>query len=85
MFGKEPAVILGLVGAAIALGVGFGLPVTPAQVGLIMAFISAVLAVITRWQVVSIGVANEQIKTAIKAPSDTTVAEVVAITKEKQG
>jgi hypothetical protein len=51
MFGREPAVILGLVGAVIALGVGFGLNVTPEQTGLILAATSAVLAFVTRSQV----------------------------------
>lgn len=45
---KEPAIWLGAVGAAIALGVSFGLPVSAEQVGFIMAFVSAVLALVTR-------------------------------------
>lgn len=48
-------------------------------IGLVLAFVSTTLL---RSQTVSTQVANDQIKTAIKAPSDTTVAEVVAITKE---
>lgn len=48
IFGREPALILGLVGAVIALAVGFGLNVTPEQTGLILAATSAVLAVVTR-------------------------------------
>lgn len=51
MFGREPAVILGLVGALIALAVGFGLDVSAEQTGLIMAAVSAVLAFVTRSQV----------------------------------
>lgn len=54
MFGREPAVILGAISAAIALGVGFGLNVTPEQVGLISAFASAVLAIVTRSQVIPV-------------------------------
>lgn len=50
-FKREPALWLGLVGALIAVGVGFGLKVTAEQVGLIMAGVSAVLAFITRSQV----------------------------------
>ena len=51
LWNREPAVILGAVNALIALGVGFGLKLTPEQVGLILAATSAVLAVITRSQV----------------------------------
>lgn len=45
---NEPALALGVVQAVIALAVGFGLPVTPEQVGLIVAFTAAVLSWVTR-------------------------------------
>lgn len=48
---KEPALIIGFVGAVIALGVAFGLPVSAEQVGYIMAFVSAASAFVTRSQV----------------------------------
>ncbi len=48
---REPAVILSLVSALVAVGVGFGLDVTPEQVGLIMAAVSAVIGFATRSQV----------------------------------
>lgn len=51
IFGREPALIIGFVNALIAVAVGFGLDVTPEQVGLINAAVAAVLAVITRSQV----------------------------------
>ena len=52
MFGREPAAILGVVNAAIALGLGLGLfDLTTEQVGLISAFVAAVFAVIVRQQV----------------------------------
>lgn len=82
MLGREPAVILGLVGAAIALGVGFGLPVTPAQIGLIMAFVSAVIAFVTRSQVVPTEKANAQIQTAIRMPATSSIEDVIQ--KEKR-
>lgn len=85
MFNREPAVILGLVGAAIALGVGFGLPVTPAQTGLIMGFVSAVLAVWVRSKVVPTEKANSQIETAIRMPSTATVKDVIAQEKKETG
>lgn len=78
---KEPAIILGLVGALIALGVGFGLPVTPAQVGLIMAAVSAILAFVMRTQVVPTEKANAQIATAVRSPAGTTVEEVITKTE----
>ena len=51
MFGREPALILGLAQAVVALAVGFGLDWTAEQVSLVMAFTAAVVAVITRSQV----------------------------------
>lgn len=51
MFGREPALILGLVQAALALAVGFGLHLSTEQMGLLMAFSAALLAVITRQNV----------------------------------
>lgn len=51
IFGREPALILGLVQAALALAVGFGLKLTPEQFGLLMAFTATLLAVITRSKV----------------------------------
>lgn len=78
IWNKEPAAFLGLVGAAIALGVGFGLPVTSAQVGLIMAFVSAGLAFVTRSQVIPTDKANSQIMTGVRMDSDSTLAQVIA-------
>jgi hypothetical protein len=49
--GREPALIIGAVNALIALGVGFGLDVTPEQVGLLNAAVAAVLAVLVRHHV----------------------------------
>jgi len=48
MFGREPAMILGLVQAGLALAVGFGLDLSAEQVSLLMAFAAAIVAVITR-------------------------------------
>lgn len=52
IFGREPAIVVGAINALIALAVGFGLDVTPEQVGLINAAAAAVLAVVVRQQVV---------------------------------
>ena len=48
---REPAIVTGIVGALIALGVAFGLELTGEQTGAIMAFVSALLAVVVRQQV----------------------------------
>ena len=51
IFGREPALVLGLIQAGLALAIGFGLQLTGDQVALIMAFSSAVVAVIVRQNV----------------------------------
>lgn len=52
---SEPALILGAINALLALAVGFGLHITPAQVGLINAAVAAVVAVIIRQNVTPSG------------------------------
>lgn len=49
----EPTMILAVVSAGLALGMGFGVNITPQQMGLIMAFAAAVLGLINRSQVTS--------------------------------
>ena len=48
---REPALVVGLVGAVIALALAFGLDLSVQQQGAIMAVVVAVLAVITRQSV----------------------------------
>jgi len=48
---QEPALTLGLIQALVALAVGFGLPITVEQAGLVLAFTAAVLSWVTRGQV----------------------------------
>ena len=48
---SEPALLIGLVGAIIALVVSFGFKLSPDQIGGIMALVSAGLAFVTRSQV----------------------------------
>ena len=50
---SEPSMILAVVSAGLALGMGFGLNISPEQMGLIMAFAAAILGLITRSQVTS--------------------------------
>lgn len=51
LWGREPAIIIGLVQAVIALGAAFGLDLSPEQVGALLAATAAILAVVTRSQV----------------------------------
>ena len=51
MFNREPAVILALVQAGIALVVSFGLDLSIEQTGAIMAFTAGVLGFVTRSRV----------------------------------
>lgn len=51
LWGREPALIIGVVNALLAVAVGFGLDVTPEQVGLVNAAVAAVLAFLVRTQV----------------------------------
>lgn len=81
---NEPTLIIGAIGAIIAVAVGFGLPVTPAQVGLIMAAVSAVLALIVRSQVTPEAKVDKLIKEAVKSPASTTVATVKASVDAKE-
>lgn len=48
ILGREPVLWLGLISALISLGVGFGLKVTPEQLALIMAAVTAVLSFVAR-------------------------------------
>ena len=48
---REPVTVTSLITAAIALAVGFGAPITDGQVGLIVAFVAAVLGFVARSQV----------------------------------
>jgi hypothetical protein len=82
MFGREPARILAVIGAGLALAVGFGLSLSGQQVNLIMVFAAAAITLIageaTRSQVVPVEKANAQIEIALAEPSTTTVKQVIA-------
>lgn len=51
LWDREPALILGVIQAGLALAVGFGLGLSGEQVALILAFSAAVLSLITRSKV----------------------------------
>lgn len=48
---REPALILGLIGALFALGAAFGFDLSTEQTGAITALVVAVLAIVTRQSV----------------------------------
>lgn len=83
---KEPAAIIGVIMAALALAIGFGLKVSGQQVDLIQTFLTAAIPVvgslIIRSQVVPVAKANEQIQVGINSPKGTDVQDVVAAQKE---
>lgn len=51
LWGREPALVLGVIQAGLALAVGFGLNLDGQQVALIMAFSAAVLSLVVRRKV----------------------------------
>lgn len=51
LWGREPAAILGAVGALISLAMAFGLELSEEQVGAVMAAVSFLLGLITRSRV----------------------------------
>lgn len=51
LFGREPALILGAINAILAVAVGFGLDISPEQVGLLNAAVAGILSVIVRSKV----------------------------------
>ena len=57
---REPALVLGLVGALIALGTAFGLDLSKEQTGAITALVVAVLAVVTRQNVTPVYAAKHR-------------------------
>ena len=74
---REPALVTGLVGAVIALGVSFGLELSGEQTGAIMALVSAILAVVTRQQVTPVVDVVEQLDgtEVVAGPANDIVAE----------
>lgn len=70
LWGREPALILSAVQAVLALGVGFGLPVTSEQTALILAASAAIIGVLIRSQVTP----TTKVAASIEPPPDTPVA-----------
>lgn len=51
IFGREPILFLALIATGLNLGVGFGLPVSSAQLALINTFVAAVVGFVARRKV----------------------------------
>lgn len=60
LFSREPALILGLVTALLALAIAFGLDLSPSQQGSITALVIAIMAVVTRTQVAPVDSITEE-------------------------
>lgn len=67
LWGREPVLYLTLVEVTLALAAGFGLGLSGHQITLIVAFIAAVLGIVTRQQVTPAGQARERADQAYKA------------------
>lgn len=67
---EEPVITVGLFRAAITVGVGFGLSWTGEQVALMVTFIEAVTAFISRREVTSTASPNLPIGTVVNLGSD---------------
>jgi hypothetical protein len=82
----EPARILGLIGAGLALALGFGLQISGQQVNHIMVFSAAAIALFvgetTRTQVVPTVVADKQIEVAKASSIDRPTSEIIQQAKE---
>lgn len=87
MFNREPARILALLAAGLALAVGFGLSISGQQVNLIMVFAAALIPVIageaTRSQVVPVVVADKQMEIAKASAVDRPTEQIIAQAKKE--
>ena len=59
LFGREPAMIMAALQSLLALAVGFGLDITPEQIGLILAAVAGVVGLIVRSQVSPVAGINQ--------------------------
>jgi hypothetical protein len=59
LFGREPAMVLGFIQAAIVLVMAFGLKLSTEQVGAITAFAAVTLALVTRQSVVPVATVQD--------------------------
>lgn len=73
LWGRQPVMILAVVQAGIALGVGFGAHITIEQMGLLMAFTAAVLGLLTGSQVTPMATLPEHVANTINNASNADV------------
>jgi hypothetical protein len=84
---NEPALVVGLVSAIIALLLAFGLSLTDEQVGGIMAVVVAILAVVTRSQVTPTRVVAAEVKQGevVTGPAAPPAGEPAAVVTSDDG
>lgn len=75
IFPKNPALYLGLIGAALSLAVSFGLKVSGEQVTLIMAFASALITLLVGVAIRTQVYPRESVQLALDQKSGTSVDE----------
>lgn len=81
LLATEPALALGLLQAAVALAVSFGLDLEPGQVGAITAFVAAFLALVLRQVVVAPSTVVEVARQTAETLSDQSAGAVGTVTK----
>ncbi len=75
LWGRQPAMILALVNSAIALAVGFGVRITVEQFGLLMAFSSMLLGVLTNTQVTPMATLPDHIAAHIVTAANASITK----------
>lgn len=65
---EEPSMFQGVLQAAIALAVSFGVGLTGDQVGALLAFTAILLAFLTRSQVTPNHIVDQRVETALNTP-----------------
>lgn len=82
LWGREPAVVLGLIQAGLALLLSFGFELTVEQQGSIIAFSAVLIAVITRSQVTPIANVPDVV-VSVETPEGTIEPRKLKIEEEK--
>jgi hypothetical protein len=76
ILGREPALILAALQAALALAIGFGLHISPEQTALIMAFAAAIAGLIVRSSVTPTASPTLPAGTEVKVEGTSTTSTV---------
>ncbi len=79
LYGRRPVVVLALVQATLALGIGFGVPVTPAQFALLMTFSGTLFAFLAETQVVPMATLPDHVAAAAVIASNANVPKIPVV------